>query len=316
MDSIPYLQRLTGQLVDAVDRLPVEIRRRHSVWIKGLQNPDGGFSGREGGSDLYYTGFALRSLAVLQELEPEICERSARFLQSRLNERATVVDLFSLLVSSLLVQLGGGPDVFASSSPGWADRAAATLETHRHPDGGYAKSPGGTSGSTYTTFLVALALEVLRRPIPNPQLVVSFLQTRERSGGFVEISQMKRAGTNPTAAAIGTLQILNALDDSLRVTTTEFLMKLFAPADGGLRANDRIPTADLLSTFTGCWTLSDLGSLHRVDCDRIVAYAESLQSATGGFRGASWDTGKDVEYTFYGIGVLALFAGFRNGPSS
>ena len=36
---------------------------------------------------------------------------------------------------------------------------------------------------------------------------------------------------------------------------------------------------------------------------------ESLQGPDGGFRGGLWDTGCDVEYTFYGIGVLALLAG-------
>jgi geranylgeranyl transferase type-2 subunit beta len=255
----------------------------------------------------------MRSLAVLQELDPDTCTRTANYLQSRSTQQGSVVDLFSLLVSALLVQLGGGPDVFAKSPADWADRAAATLEQHRHADGGYAKSPGGTSGSTYTTFLVALALEVLQRPMPNPQLVVSFLRTRERNGGFVEIPQMKRAGTNPTAAAIGTLQILNALNESTRVAACDYLLKLRDPADGGLRANDRIPTADLLSTFTGCWTLSDLGAIDRIDGVRTLAYAKSLQSLEGGFHGGTWDTGTDVEYTFYGIGVLALFAGIGNG---
>ena len=37
-------------------------------------------------------------------------------------------------------------------------------------------------------------------------------------------------------------------------------------------------------------------------------YAEALQAADGGFRGGLWDDGRDVEYTFYGIGVLGLFA--------
>lgn len=308
MNSEPYLQRLTGRLIDGVDRLPKEFLRLQAGWIKNRQNPDGGFSGREGGSDLYYTGFALRSLAVLQELDEESCVQAARFLRSRASDKANVVDLFSLLVSALLVRLGGGPDIFADSPADWANRAAATLETHRHSDGGYAKSPGGTSGSTYTTFLVALALEVLQRRMPNPELVVRFLMTRNRGGGFVEISQMKRAGANPTAAAIGTLQILNALDDSIRAATSEFLMKLFAPDEGGMRANDRIPSADLLSTFTGCWTLADLDALERVDRPRVEQYARSLLAAEGGFRGGAWDAGIDIEYTFYGIGVLGLFA--------
>ena len=150
MSEGAYLQRLTGRLIDGADLLPVGDRRRHAGWVRARQNPDGGFSGREGGSDLYYTGFALRTLAVLQELESDTAARAATFLRTRLGPTAGVIDLFSLLVSTLLVRLGGGPDVLAESAPDWPDRVAATLETYRHPDGGYAKSQGGTSGSTYT----------------------------------------------------------------------------------------------------------------------------------------------------------------------
>jgi geranylgeranyl transferase type-2 subunit beta len=308
MNSEPYLQQLTGRLIDAVDRLPVELRRGHAAWIAGRQNPDGGFSGREGGSDLYYTGFALRALAVLQELDGSVCDQAAGFLHQRLTQPANVVDLFSLVVSSFLVHLGGGPDVLANAPPDWRARLTETLESHRHGDGGYAKSPGGTSGSTYTTFLVALALELFSTAIPQPERVIAFLRSRNRGGGFVEIPQMKRAGTNPTAAAIGTLQILHALDDSTRAATSLFLSRLVAVDEGGIRANDRIPTADLLSTFTGLWTLADLGSADRVDRIAMRRYAESLQRPDGGFRGGLWDAGTDVEYTFYGIGVLGLLA--------
>src|SRR5215211_3777566 len=84
MSIEPYLQRLTARLVDGLDRLPPEFRRRHIDWLRERQNADGGFSGREGGSDLYYTGFALRALAVLQALNPELCGKAAGFLRSRM----------------------------------------------------------------------------------------------------------------------------------------------------------------------------------------------------------------------------------------
>ncbi|WP_020469884.1 prenyltransferase/squalene oxidase repeat-containing protein [Zavarzinella formosa] len=300
------MQRLTGELVERLEAVPMIVRQRHLSWLLEQQNPDGGFSGREGGSDLYYTGFALRSLAVLQGLTPEIADKAAAFLRSQLAKSTGVVDFFSLLVSIFLVRLGGGPDILTQAPTDWPDRVAETLETYRHADGGYTKVPGGSSGSTYTTFLVALALELLNKTIPQPEKTTAFLHSRYRDGGFVEIPQMKRAGTNPTAAAVGTFQILGTLDDTTKLGVSGYLPALKSDFEGGIRANDRIPTADLLSSFTGAWTLNELGALDRLDLVALREYAESVESPTGGFRGGLWDTQVDVEYTFYGLGVCAL----------
>src|SRR5438093_3714769 len=122
MPDQPYLLRLTTRLAEGLSRLPVDFRQRHAAYLATCQNPDGGFSGREGESDLYYTGFALRSLAVLQALGPEVCTKAAGFLKQRMAGSAAVVDFFSLVVSCYLVPLGGGPDVLADAPPDWKDR--------------------------------------------------------------------------------------------------------------------------------------------------------------------------------------------------
>src|SRR5262249_34842916 len=147
METENYLQRLTARLSDGLSRLPEELRERQAAYLRGAQNADGGFSGREGGSDLYYTGFALRGLTVLGGLTPDVAERTAGFLRQSLAQQASVVDFFSLLYSCLLVQTAGGPDVLADSPADWPERVAATLATFRTPDGGYAKSPGSPAGS-------------------------------------------------------------------------------------------------------------------------------------------------------------------------
>ncbi|HZT83005.1 MAG TPA: prenyltransferase/squalene oxidase repeat-containing protein, partial [Gemmataceae bacterium] len=87
-----YLQHLTDRLADGLARLPADFRDRHAAYLRAGQNADGGFSGREGGSDLYYTGFALRGLAVLGALTPDVCERAAGFLRQSLRQEASVVD--------------------------------------------------------------------------------------------------------------------------------------------------------------------------------------------------------------------------------
>jgi geranylgeranyl transferase type-2 subunit beta len=307
MDREPYLTRLTVQLIDGLERVPGDVKAKHAEYVRGKQRPDGGFPGREGGSDLYYTGFALRSLAVTQALTPEVCGAAAGFLRERMRQPAGVVDFFSLLVSCYLVPLGGGPDLLADAPADWKDRVAATLETFRTADGGYGKAPGAVSGSTYTSFLVALALQLLDRPVPDTDRLVAFVNGRWRDdGGYVEIAPMRRSGMNPTAAGVGLLQIADALTDESRAAVVSFLAGLPSPFEGGFRANDRIPAADLLSTFTGTWTLAQLGARDRVNLTAVREYAESVELPTGGFRGGLWDDGDDVEYTFYGLGTLAI----------
>ena len=129
-----------------------------------------------------------------------------------MTQSASVIDLFSLLVSCFLVRLGG-VDILAESPSDWPDRVAAILESFRTSDGGYAKAIGSVSGSTYHSFLVVLATQLLDRPIPRKDDLIKFVKSRRRDdGGYVEIAPMRRSGTNPTAAAIGILQIMDALD--------------------------------------------------------------------------------------------------------
>jgi geranylgeranyl transferase type-2 subunit beta len=304
-----YLQHLNTQLAEGIDRLPEDFRARHAAFLGDRQNVDGGFPGREGGSDLYYTGFALRSLAILDALTPEICERAAAYLRQCLTQPASVIDFFSLLYACMLIQVSGGPDVLKDAPPSWPERAAATLETFRTPDNGYAKAAGAAAGSTYHTFLVGLCYQLLGRSWPRPDEIARFVRGRRREdGGFVEIAPMRRSGTNPTAAAVGILQMAGealGLTEIEKEEVVTFLAEM-PSLEGGLRANGRAPLADLLSTFTGAWTLQQIDALDRIDTGDALDYARGLEQPDGGFRGGLWDDRTDVEYTFYGLGVVAL----------
>ncbi len=315
MKQLPYLVRLNLELAEGLARTPEEFRARHASFLASRQNGDGGYSGREGDSDLYYTGFALRGLAVLGALTPEICERAAAFLRQSLTREASVVDFFSLLYSCALLEAAGGPEVLATAPADWPERVAAALEALRTNDGGYAKMNGGISGSTYHTFLVALCYQLLGKPLPNREGLARFIGSRGREdGGYVEIAPMRRSGTNPTAAAVGVLQILDDSETGPPLLTAEirervgsFLAEMTS-LEGGLRANGRAPLADLLSTFTGMWTLRQLSAMDRLEMESLKEYVESLELPAGGFRGGLWDDRTDVEYTFYGLGCAALLA--------
>ena len=159
---------------------------------------------------------------------------------------AGVVDFFSLVVSCYLVPLGGGPDILADAPPDWRNRVAGTLETFRSPDGGYGKSPGAPYGSTYTSFLVALCLQLLDRSIPEPERLASFVKSRRRDdGGYVEISAMKRSGTNPTAVGL----VCSRFGESTRKSrANRELSRATLVIEAAARSTESPP--DLLSTFT------------------------------------------------------------------
>ena len=301
-----YLEALTLRLAGGIAELPDDFRSRHAQYLLSRQRDDGGFAGREGDSDLYYTGFALRSLAMLGELTGEPAERAAAFLKGRLGGQESIVDFFSLIYGAGLLESAAGIDVFAAADPQWRDHVAAALERLRRTDGGYAKGAEGTASSTYHTFLVLLCQQLIGREPVDPAAIVAFLRSQRcEEGGFREIRASKRAGTNPTAAAIGALRILDALDEEMRLDTMDFLAEMQTD-EGGLRANTRIPIADLLSTFTGLLTLADLNAAETIDLAEVRRFAMSLALEEGGFRGAEWDPAHDAEYTFYGLGTLGL----------
>lgn len=306
-----YLEDLTLRLARGMGYLPEEVRTRQAAFLGRQQRPDGGFAGREGDSDLYYTGFALRGLALCGALDEKVAPPAAAFLRRRLTEQAPIVDFLSLVYGAMLLRWAG-EDVFAGAAEDWPDRVAAVLESYRRPDGGYAKGPQGAASSMYHSFLVALCLQLIDRPLPDAQRLYQFVLDRQRDdGGFVEIAPMRRSGTNPTAAAVGLLKILGRLDEPLRDDVGEFLADMQTD-EGGLRANTRIPIADLLSTFTGVLTLLDLDRLGAIDSGAALRYVQSLQQPDGGFLGAAWDQRADVEYTFYGLGSWSLLAAELN----
>lgn len=313
---MPYLSDLTLRLAIGAASLDTELRQRHTQYLLAQQQPDGGFGGREGGSDPYYTGFALRALMVLNALDPQTAGRAAEFLSRRLEGREGIIDLISLVFGAAVIEIGAGIEVLADAADDWPENLAKLLETYRRDDGGYAKSPEGRAGSTYQTFLTVLCYELLGIEPADAGRTIQFLRDREHpEGGFLEVRVGKRAGVNPTAAAIGalkTLGALGALDPAMVERTVDFLADQ-QDDDGGFTANTRIPLADLLSTCTATITLTDLGARDQIDAAAVRRYALSMERADGGFAGFVMDPAEDVEYTFYGLATLALLEQEKGG---
>ncbi|MEZ6046310.1 MAG: prenyltransferase/squalene oxidase repeat-containing protein [Planctomycetaceae bacterium] len=288
MSSEPYLIQLANRLSTGLRDWDQDRCAKHVQFILSQQKSDGGFGGREGDSDLYYTSFALRGLTLVAGLDAEIAGRTLPFLSSHEPQQLGVVDLISWLNSALMLQIATGSDLTQAWPADFTSHLSDRLESFRRDDGGYAKSEQGAAGSTYQSFLTALCYQFLGLPIPRPNALVQFLYDRQREdGGFVEIAPMKRSGTNPTAAAVVLLKILEAWDAELEEDLVHFLKEVRSD-EGGFQANTRIPFADGLSTFTGLLTLQDLG----IPLDRLVKpnqvrefFESQLEFPTGGFRG-------------------------------
>ena len=302
-----YLFQLAERVGRGLRQLSPERLQTHRQFLLSQQMPDGGFRGREGDSDLYYTGFAVRAFAVSGGLEQEHRDQVARYLAQHDPLQLGVIDLLSWLYSALVVQAAGGADLLQSAADDFGDQVAEKLESTRVADGGYAKSIEGSAGSTYHSFMVSLTYELIGRDTPRPNRLVQFLYDRQRDdGGFVEIAPMRRSGTNPTAAAVALLHKLDAMDDDISDDVQGFLTDVVS-TEGGFQANTRIPFADGLSTFTGLLTGQDIGRRDIIKPDRVLHWLQTqIELPTGGFRGASWDQQADAEYTFYGLGVLGL----------
>lgn len=306
MSDQPYLLDLALRLSDGLERMSPERREKHVAFIMSQQMADGGFRGREGDSDLYYTSFAVRSLAMMGAMEPDLSEQVGGFLRAYMSRSLSVVDLISWVYSAFVIQVSGGIDLLGEDANNWADRTAERLESVRTKDGGYAKAIEGAAGSMYHSFLTVLTYQLIGRDVPHPNRLIQFIYDRQRDdGGFVEIAPMKRSGTNPTAAAVAMLNMLSGMDEELRSDVYDFFREVRS-TEGGYQANTRIPFADGLSTFTGLLTCQDLklDVLKPEAVEKLMA--DCLEFPAGGFRGASWDEQADVEYTFYGLGNLGL----------
>jgi len=264
-------------------------------WLEARQTAGGGFPGRDGPPDLYYTDFALRALDLTGS-EPDIFETTARFFLRRADPApADFVGAYSLLSIARTLRRHGVRHQLSRQA------LAQTILDHALPEGGFSADSGELSA--YRTFLAMLALEMLeaeRRPA-----AAALMQLRRACGGFAERPSADRAQTNATAAALAVLMVEGALTADVAREADAFIASMQAP-DGGLQAHPEAPHGDLLSSFTGLLTLATTGSPAALDLASLARFVRSTAGSRGGFGASPLDNGADTEYTFYGIATLGL----------
>ena len=299
-----HLTRLTSRVVRGMDRLPHTFLAKQRDYVLNTQLTDGGFPDRGGTPDLYYTSFALRCAELLDIVAPGVWMGAAGYVQT--HAPATVVDCLGMLYGAYVINSRPSLESRFELDTASKDAVESVLARCAAPAGGAANAPGGQA-SVYHTFLAAACCQLLGRcTCHSPDAVQFVLSCRRDDGGFADRPDAAvTSGANPTAAAVAFLSMHGALDARLAKGTADFIVRMQL-AEGGFAAHANAPVADLMSTFTSLVTLAELDALRRVALAPVARYARQLAAAQGGWRATAVDAAVDLEYTYYGLGVLGI----------
>lgn len=310
-----FLSFLRDDLRAGLALTPDEYRLKHSRWLLAQQRPEGGFANRRGGADLYYTAFALRGISALGALTPDVARNAGVFLKSLLQvpdvERvrqphgcfSDAVMAVSWWDSLFLCEEVAGAILSDTERAVAITETGARLDLLRRDDGGWGKGDADAAGSLYHSFLAACAYLRMDRAVPDVEKAAALLKTLSvPGGGFLENRFSKRPGTNGCAAALGLAMIVGFEFDAEKQIS--FLTDMVSP-EGGFYATPAAPIADLLSTYTGLFSLKLLGVVEPLRVAKALGYARTLET-DGGYTGFALETVVDCEYTFYGLGVESI----------
>lgn len=282
-----------GDSVEAVR----EFLRRHL-------NDDGGFRGRDGKSDLYYTVFGLEASLALDVKVP--CDRVGDYLSGfDAGQSLDLVHLASLVrCRANLADFGGEPIDSVTQRA-----LMARLMEFRAVDGGFSTSIRAERGHVYGSFLALGVCQDLLVDDLDPTGVLDSVRSLQMpDGGFSNEPTMTVSATAATAAAI---TIFHYLEAPLPTSALQWLASRAEPYGGfsAIPSGPDIAIPDLLSTATALRALTLAG----VDLDGIrernLDYLDGLWDVLGGFHGHPADDVLDCEYTYYGLLSLGDLVG-------
>ena len=293
-----FLDALDMALSGGMSSLSESFTDRIMKFVAEQQMPDGGYRGRSGESDLYYTDFAARILSLLSS--DSITFRGLhRWITTRQPEPRNIVECFNILNIKRILGKFDIP-IFVDES-----QLMVCIQSQELPSGGFSR-PGGKSISVYNTFLASLCFQMLNHEYVKLDAMLSALHgLRRPDGGYSETSGESISQTNATAAAVACLMMHESLDADDMESALKYLISMQS-SEGGLFAQPSAPEADLLSTYTGMVCIFGLDGFERMDLSSTAKFVRNLMHQNGGFRACLSDGEADVEYTYYGLGVLAL----------
>jgi len=289
-------------LVGGLGRVTAVEKNRQERYILRKQNKDGGFSGRLGYSDMYYTAFAAKAMLMLNAGNAGFWKKLASFAGSYKVSEMGLSGLASFL--QVLDILEKKKQISAAKEI--RNETLELLGQYEDRTGGYLKSPMDTKMSLYNSFLAMLCLSKLKVNYPNREkTAVKIIKRQRRDGGFSDMGYDSYGQSNPSAAAVMTLYVFDRLSNVAKSKAVKYFSGMQV-SSGGFLAHKKAPVPDLLSTYTVLLTLKALGCLGKADEEQALKFVRSLMLAGGGFKSVQIDNNSDLEYTYYGLGCLGL----------
>jgi prenyltransferase beta subunit len=269
-------------------------QERVAGYLQGQRAPDGGFLGRNGASDLYYSLFALAALDALDRpLEWDPTARDQRSFGD-----GAPLDL----VHTCCLARG------LALAPGGRSRAAQVvlgLDEFVAPTGGYRPTRTAEGGSISASFVAQLAYDELELTPPARARIDDCIAARRcADGAWADAPGLATGTTTVTAAAT----LMRSTHGRCERTVARWLAERCAPA-GGFLASARAPAPDLLSTAAALLALEAIDAPRKPFTDSAMAFVESLWTDEGGFPGYSADAQSDCEFTYYALVTVGVLAG-------
>ena len=281
-----------------------------TAFTTSMMNEDGGFRGRSSSSDIYYTFFALATLASLgasKSISPLIS-----FMKKVDVDTLGFIDLYCMacmqpLITYLRIPVKLRPLALASARKSkmftgkTAQDLVGRLEYYRSKDGGYNQNfKNSKYGTVYASFLACQAYDNLGLEIPDKTGILNSLEgLKADDNGYANQPDMA-FGTSTATAASG-IMIQHLGGNTLRAVE-KWLLGQLLPC-GGFKASPQTPIADMLSTATAVLALKHMG--HKIENRQgIIDFVESHWDDSGGFFGSMLDQNCDCEYTFYAVLTL------------
>ena len=270
------------------------------AFVRSGLREDGGFAGRDGKSDLYYTSFAIDALTALQVALPE--DQLGSFLRGKLREWGDLDFVHLCCLARCFSALQNEKAPADELAPVWDG-----IESYRTADGGYNQARGSSGASAYACFLAFGAYGDHGLQIPKEEGVRAAIESlRKDEGAWANDALLPVANVPATAAAIS---LCRNLQIPVGEETGHWILKeCFQPASGGIVPFPGAPLPDLLSTAVGLHALDGLQVGFQAQKESMLDFVDSLWTNQGGFHGSWEDDELDIEYTYYGLLALGHLA--------